>query len=63
MRITLLGAGHIGQTIARLLAATGIPPDRLRAEGRAATEPVAPNDSREGRALNRRVEILVEKRL
>lgn len=51
------------ETIARLLAATGIPPDRLRAEGRAATEPVAPNDSREGRALNRRVEILVEKRL
>lgn len=50
-------------TIARILAANGVPADRLRAEGRAATEPVAPNDGREGRALNRRVEILVEKRL
>lgn len=50
-------------TIARILAANGVPADRLRAEGRAAAEPVAPNDGREGRALNRRVEILVEKRL
>jgi type VI secretion system protein ImpK len=51
------------RAIADLLAAGGVPPDRLRAEGRAATEPVAPNDTREGRALNRRVEVLVEKRL
>ena len=51
------------ETIARVLVANGVPADRLRAEGRAATEPVAPNDTREGRAVNRRVEILVEKRL
>lgn len=50
-------------TIAKLLVASGVPPDRIRAEGRAATEPVAPNDSKQGRALNRRVEILIEKKL
>jgi len=50
-------------TIAAILAANGAPADRLRAEGRAATEPVAPNDTRDGRALNRRVEIQIEKRL
>jgi type VI secretion system protein ImpK len=50
-------------TIARILVANGAPPDRVRYEGRAATEPVASNKTRDGRALNRRVEILVEKRL
>ena len=50
-------------TIARILVANGAPPDRVRSEGRAAADPVASNDTREGRALNRRVEILVEKRL
>jgi len=50
-------------TIARLLIAAGAPAPQIRAEGRAATEPVASNDTRAGRALNRRVEILVEKRL
>jgi type VI secretion system protein ImpK len=51
------------QTIARILVANGAPPDRVRFEGRAAADPVASNATREGRALNRRVEILVEKRL
>lgn len=51
------------QTIAELLAAGGVSPEQLRAEGRAASEPVAENDTREGRALNRRVEVLIEKRL
>jgi type VI secretion system protein ImpK len=51
------------ETIARILVASGAPADRVRAEGRAAAEPVATNATREGRALNRRVEILVEKRL
>ena len=40
-----------------------MPADRVRSEGRAATDPVADNETREGRALNRRVEVLVEKRL
>ena len=51
------------QTIARILVANGAPADRVRFEGHAAADPVASNATREGRALNRRVEILVEKRL
>ncbi len=50
-------------TIARILVASGAPADRVVSEGRAATVPVAPNETKQGRALNRRVEILVEKRL
>ena len=50
-------------TIAELLVQNGVPEDRVRSEGRAATDPVADDSTREGRALNRRVEVLVEKRL
>jgi type VI secretion system protein ImpK len=50
-------------TIADILVQNGVPRDRVRAEGRAATDPVADDSTREGRALNRRVEVLVEKRL
>lgn len=50
-------------TVARLLIAGGVPAERVHAEGRGATDPVASDDTRTGRALNRRVEILVEKRL
>ena len=42
---------------ARSLLATTVVPERLTAEGRADTEPVADNASAEGRARNRRVEI------
>ena len=50
-------------TIADMLVQNGVPRDRVRSEGRAATDPVADDGTREGRALNRRVEVLVEKRL
>ena len=50
-------------TIADLLVQNGVPSDRIHSEGRAATDPVADDGTREGRALNRRVEVLVEKRL
>lgn len=50
-------------TIADILVQNGVPRERVRSEGRAATDPVADNGTREGRALNRRVEVLVEKRL
>lgn len=50
-------------TIAEILVQNGVPEDRVRSEGRAATDPVADDSTREGRALNRRVEVLVEKRL
>ena len=45
-------------SVQRLLAAS-VKPERLSAEGRADTEPVADNGSAEGRARNRRVEILL----
>lgn len=41
------------------LVERGIPADRLEAEGRAFDEPVASNDTEEGRAQNRRVEVLI----
>ncbi|BCH33433.1 membrane protein [Mesorhizobium sp. L-8-10] len=50
-------------TVADILVQNGVPRERLRTEGRAATDPVADDATREGRALNRRVEVLVEKRL
>lgn len=50
-------------TIADLLIQNGVAAERVRSEGRAATDPVADDATREGRALNRRVEVLVEKRL
>jgi type VI secretion system protein ImpK len=50
-------------TIMDLLVQWGVEAGRIKSEGRAATDPVADNGTREGRALNRRVEVLVEKRL
>jgi type VI secretion system protein ImpK len=51
------------RTVADILVANGVPADRVQSVGKAATEPVASDATKEGRALNRRVEILVEKRL
>jgi type VI secretion system protein ImpK len=50
-------------TIARALAAAGVPADLISSEGRAATQPIADNGTREGRARNRRVEIVIEKKV
>jgi type VI secretion system protein ImpK len=47
------------QAVAGALAEFGVPPQRLRAEGRAETEPRVPNDSPGGRARNRRIEVLL----
>jgi type VI secretion system protein ImpK len=44
------------ESVARMLSARG-PLERLRADGRGEAEPVAPNDTQQGRAKNRRVEI------
>lgn len=46
------------ESVARLLAAR-VGADRLRADGRGEAEPVASNDTPQGRARNRRVEITV----
>ncbi|MFN0113213.1 MAG: type IVB secretion system protein IcmH/DotU [Paracoccaceae bacterium] len=47
--------------IASLLATAGVPPEKIRSEGRADTEPVADNATKAGKAQNRRVEIKIEK--
>ncbi|MEM9496449.1 MAG: type IVB secretion system protein IcmH/DotU [Pseudomonadota bacterium] len=49
--------------IAELLVAAGVPANLITPEGRAAAEPIADNATREGRARNRRVEIIVQKRI
>lgn len=41
------------------LSAAGMAPDRIRAEGRGETQPIASNETDEGRAQNRRVVIIV----
>jgi type VI secretion system protein ImpK len=51
------------ETIADILVANGVPRERVRSEGKGPAEPIADNKTKDGRALNRRVEVLVEKRL
>jgi type VI secretion system protein ImpK len=48
------------RVVADLLVADGVPRERMRSEGRAESDPVAPNDTPGNRALNRRVEIIVQ---
>jgi chemotaxis protein MotB len=49
-------------TVVRYLQETGIPPERMIASGRAEYQPVAENDTPDGRKKNRRIEItLVDK--
>jgi outer membrane protein OmpA-like peptidoglycan-associated protein len=42
-----------------VLVANGVAPGRARASGRGPTQPVASNDTPEGRALNRRVDVVI----
>lgn len=46
-------------TVTQYLASQGVGPDRLSAAGYAETQPVASNDTPEGRAQNRRIEIVL----
>jgi flagellar motor protein MotB len=46
--------------VVRYLAAKGIDPNIVSAKGRGDTHPVASNDTRQGRAQNRRIEVSVE---
>jgi type VI secretion system protein ImpK len=50
-------------TIAGVLVAAGVPAENVSSEGRADTEPVGDNATKDGRAQNRRIEIKIEKRL
>jgi chemotaxis protein MotB len=45
--------------VVRYLQEVGVPPERMVASGRAEYDPVAPNDTPEGRQKNRRIEILL----
>ncbi len=48
------------KTAVDFLSDRGIPVERIKAVGYGATRPVAPNDTPESRALNRRVEIIIK---
>ncbi|MCX7888228.1 MAG: type IVB secretion system protein IcmH/DotU [Rhodobacteraceae bacterium] len=50
-------------TIAALLVAAGVPAELVKSEGRADSEPIADNSTKDGRAQNRRVEIKIQKKL
>ena len=51
-------------TVVRFLQEAGVPPERMVASGRAEFQPVADNDTPEGRQKNRRIEItLIDKSL
>ncbi|WP_265499824.1 OmpA family protein [Paracoccus beibuensis] len=47
------------QSVAGILAAAGVSSNRLVAVGRGQTQPIASNDTIQGRAQNRRVEIII----
>ncbi|NBP68312.1 MAG: OmpA family protein [Cytophagia bacterium] len=47
------------QAVAQYLKQIGLAPDRVKYIGRGDTEPVAPNDTEENKAKNRRVEFII----
>lgn len=49
------------ETVMKTLAPQLAQPGRLSAEGRAAAQPIAPNDTPEGKARNRRIEVILVK--
>lgn len=48
------------RSVADTMSVQGVPRDRLRTEGRGEFEPVATNDTAEGRSRNRRVDIVIK---
>lgn len=56
-----LSAARAISVVHYLLKFTDIDPSRLAAMGYADSRPLAPNDTHEGRALNRRVEVIIRK--
>lgn len=47
------------EAAANILASQGVPRDRIRTAGRGESEPIASNETDEGRQLNRRVEVAI----
>lgn len=56
-------ASFRSSAVLRYLESIGIPASRMVSESYADTEPIAPNDTPEGKAKNRRVEIVVQSNL
>ena len=48
------------QAVADYLVKAGLPPDRLKAVGYGSLQPVAANDTDEGKAKNRRIDFVVK---
>ena len=48
------------QAVAEYLVQAGLPNTRLKAVGYGSTQPVAPNDTEEGKAKNRRIDFVVK---
>ena len=55
-----LSAARAAQ-VARMLVGAGFPPEKLSVEGFAEFRPKVPNDSRENRGVNRRIEIVYQR--
>lgn len=54
-----LSAARAASVVQRMINVSNLPPNRIIASGRADSVPLVPNDSRENRAKNRRVEIVI----
>ena len=48
------------ESVKTYLASLGVNSNRIKAIGKGSTEPKTPNDSEEGRLMNRRVEVELE---
>jgi hypothetical protein len=62
-QLNLVLSTRRAETIATQLASAGVPPDKLRATSYGEDRPIAPNETKAGRAANRRVEIVIEEGL
>ncbi len=56
-----LSARRAAEVARFLIWGAGFPASRIEVVGKAATEPVAENSTEEGRALNRRIELFIQK--
>lgn len=55
-----LSTRRAASVVAALTGSYGVAPDRLTSEGAGLTQPIASNDTEEGRANNRRVELIAQ---